>query len=115
VLVEAFLAAARQGDFDALLALLDPEVVLRDDRAASMTGVLTELRGGRAVARKALTGGARAARPALVNGAVGVVVAPQGRLLLVLGFTMNSERITAIEVFTRPARLRQLNLAILSD
>lgn len=113
--VDAFLAAARQGDFDALLALLDPDVVLRDDRAASSGGTRTELRGVREVARKALTGGARAARPALVNGAVGVVVAPQGQLLLVLGFTISGERIAAIEVYTSPARLRQLDLALLSD
>src|SRR6266705_356906 len=79
--VDAFLAAARGGDFDALLAVLDPEVVLRGDRAAMRSGTL-EIRGAATVARRAAQGGARAAQPALVNGAVGVVVAPGGRLLM---------------------------------
>ncbi|MBA3553524.1 MAG: sigma-70 family RNA polymerase sigma factor, partial [Gemmatimonadales bacterium] len=84
--VEAFLAATRAGDFDALLAVLDPDVVLRMGPVAS--GAATEFRGAAVVARRAAKGGARAAQPALVGGAVGVVVAPRGRLLMVLGFTI---------------------------
>ena len=79
--VDAFLAAARGGDFDALLAVLDPDVVLRADRAAVPPGASREVRGAAAVAKQGgHVGGARAAQPALVNGAVGVVVAPRGRL-----------------------------------
>jgi RNA polymerase sigma-70 factor (ECF subfamily) len=65
--VDAFLAAARGGDFEALLAVLDPEVVLRSDRAALPSGAAREIRGAAAVARKAMVGGARAARPALAD------------------------------------------------
>src|SRR5215210_7638732 len=82
--VDAFLAAARGGDFEALLAVLDPDVVLRTDRPTLPTGAPRETYGAAAVARRAMVGGARAAPPALVNGAVGVVVAPRGRLLMVL-------------------------------
>src|SRR5918998_385127 len=68
----------------ALLAVLDPDVVLRSDRAARRPGVPAEVRGAATVAQQAVRGRARAAQPALVNGAVGVVVAPRGRLLMVL-------------------------------
>src|SRR5713226_3500922 len=90
--VDAFLAASRGGDFDALLAVLDPDVVLRADPAAMPSGAATEIRGATAVAKRAAKGGARAAQPALVNGAVGVVVAPRGRLLMVLRFTIVNGR-----------------------
>src|SRR3954454_24208150 len=82
--VDAFLAAARGGDFDALLAVLDPEVVLRADALAMPAGAPTELRGAEGVARQALVHRAGAARAALVNGAPGIVVAPAGHLRLVL-------------------------------
>jgi RNA polymerase sigma-70 factor (ECF subfamily) len=113
--VDAFLAAARGGDFDALLAVLDPEVVLRSDRAALPSGAAREIRGAAAVARKAMVGGARAARPALVNGAVGVVVAPRGRLLMVLVFTISEGKIIEIDAVADPERLRQLDLAVLDN
>src|SRR3954452_1853201 len=112
--VDAFLAAARGGDFDALLAVLDPEVVLRSDRPALPSGALRETRGASAVARRAMVGGARAAQPALVNGAVGVVVAPRGRLLMVLDFALRNGKIVAIDAIADPERLRQLDLAVLS-
>jgi len=111
--VEAFLAASRAGDFDALLAVLDPDVVLRMGRVAS--GAATEFRGAAVVAKRAVKGGARAAQPALVNGAVGVVVAPRGRLMMVLGFTIAGGRIVAIDAISDPERLRQLDLAVLVD
>src|SRR5918995_5130055 len=113
--VDAFLAAARGGDFDALLAVLDPEVVLRSDRGAIPSGASREVRGAAAVARRATLGGARAAQPALVNGAVGVVVAPRGRLLMVLVFTISRGKIVEIDAVADPQRLRQLDLAVLDS
>jgi RNA polymerase sigma factor (sigma-70 family) len=113
--VDAFLAAARGGDFDALVAVLDPDVVLRSDRGAVPAGASREVRGAPAVARRAAKERARAARPALVNGAVGVVVAPRGRLLMVLGFTIRGGKIVEIDAIADPARLRKLDLAVLDD
>src|SRR5919108_1645202 len=84
--VDAFLAASRAGDFDALLAVLDPDVVLRADATAMRSGAPVEIRGAETVATRAVRGGARAAQAALVDGAVGVIVAPRGRLLMVLRF-----------------------------
>lgn len=110
--VDAFLAAARGGDFDALLAVLDPDIVLRGDRAAMRSETL-EIRGAETVARRAAQGGARAARPALVNGAVGVVVAPRGRLLMVLRFTITHGKIVEIEAVGDPEKLGALRLAVL--
>jgi len=111
--VDAFLAASRAGDLNALLAVLAPEVVRRADRAAVPAGVPTEVRGARRVAEEALTttGLARFARPALVNGVIGVVVAPRGRLLRVLEVTVDGDRITAINVIGEPASMHRLDLA----
>jgi RNA polymerase sigma factor (sigma-70 family) len=113
--VDAFLAAARDGDFDALVAVLDPDVVLRSDRAALPASAPREVRGAPAVARRALVGRARAARPALVDGAVGVVVAPRGRLLMVLDFKIRGGRIVEIDAVAEPERLNQLDLALLDS
>jgi hypothetical protein len=113
--VDAFLAAARNGDFDALVAVLDPDVALRADSGAVPAGASREVRGAAAVAKRAAKGRARAARPALVNGEVGVVVAPRGRLLMVLGFTISGGKIVEIDAIADPARLRQLDLAVLDD
>ncbi len=115
--VEAFLAASRSGDFEALLAVLDPDVVVRADRAAVPPGVSREVHGAPAVAEQALTFARRArfAQPTLVNGAVGVVVAPRGRLFAVMIFTITRKKIVEIDVITDPARLRQLDLAVLDD
>ncbi len=113
--VDAFLAAARGGDFDALVAVLDPEVVLRADSAALQAGVAGEVQGATAVAKSAVRGRARAARPALVNGAVGVVVTPRGRLLMVLGFTISGGKIIEIDAIADPERLGRLDLMILDD
>jgi RNA polymerase sigma factor (sigma-70 family) len=113
--VAAFLAAARGGDFEALLVVLDPDVVVRADRAAVPPGSALELHGAATVAKQAIIGsrGARFAELALVNGAVGVVVAPRGRLLLVISFKIRGEKILGFEVIADPERLRQLDLAIL--
>src|SRR5215218_5574483 len=93
----------------------DADVVLRADREAVPAGASREVRGAPAVARRAAKGRARAARPALVNGAVGVVVAPRGRLLMVLGFTIRGGEIVEIDAIADPARLRKLDLAVLDD
>src|SRR5215212_3440187 len=113
--VDAFLAAARGGDFEALLAVLDPDVVLRTDRAARRPGMPAEIRGAASVAEQAVRGRARAARPVLVNGTVGVIVAPRGRLLMVLDFTIEDGKIVAIDAIADPERVRQLDLAMLTD
>src|SRR3989454_2207176 len=110
--VDAFLAASRGGDFDALLAVLDPDVVLRADRAAVQTGAQEEVRGAEAVART-FAGRARAARPALVNGAAGVVWAQGGRPSVVFEFKITRGKIVGIELVADPERLRQLDLVVL--
>jgi RNA polymerase sigma factor (sigma-70 family) len=117
VVVEAFLAAARGGDFEGLLAVLDPEVVVRADRAAAPAGASREARGAPAVAERALAFAwlAQFARPALVNGTAGVVVAPRGRLFSVMGFRIRGERIVAIDILADPERLRRLDLTVLDD
>jgi RNA polymerase sigma factor (sigma-70 family) len=113
--VNAFLAAARGGDIEALVAVLDPDVVLRADRGALRHGAPGEVRGARTVAEQAL-GYARlaeSARPALVNGAAGFVVAPGGRPFAVIGFTVAHGRIAEIDILADPARLRDLDLTVL--
>ena len=112
-LVDAFLTAARDGDFDSLLAALDANVVLRVDAAAA--GTATTIRGAQAVAAnaRAFSANARFAEPALVGGAVGIVVAPKGRLALVLRFGIVGNTITEIDIEADPARLRSVDLAVL--
>jgi RNA polymerase sigma-70 factor (ECF subfamily) len=114
--VDAFLAAARGGDFDALLAVLDPDVVLRIDRGALRPGASRELHGAAAVAEEAVRFGPRfagLARPALVNGAAGVVVAARGRTVAIGGFTVAGGRIAAIDLLADPERLRELDVGVL--
>jgi RNA polymerase sigma factor (sigma-70 family) len=111
-IVDAFLAASRHGDFEGLLAVLDPDVVMRTDAAAMRLEGTAELRGAQAVAQ-AFKGRARSAQSALINGAVGVVVAPRGQLLLVLNVTIANGKITAIEAVADPERLAEVDLAIL--
>jgi RNA polymerase sigma factor (sigma-70 family) len=112
--VEAFLAAAREGDFEALLAVLDPEVVLHADHAAVAAGAAREVRGAPAVAG-AFSGRARFARAALVDGAVGAVWAPGGRPRVAFSFAITDGRIVGIELLADPERLADLDLAILGD
>jgi RNA polymerase sigma-70 factor (ECF subfamily) len=113
--VQAFQAASRGGDFDALVALLDPDVVFRADRAVGPTPAPIVLRGAHAVAKGASAAAERVrfTQPALINGAVGLVMAPRGRLFLVLVFTITDSKITEIDVIADPDRLRQLDLAVL--
>jgi RNA polymerase sigma-70 factor (ECF subfamily) len=109
-IVDAFLAASRGGDFERLLALLDPDVVLRADAAAVKMGA-SEVRGAAAVA-ETFSGRARAARPASVDGIPGLVWARGGRVQVVFGFSFSNGRIVGIEMNADPARIDELDLAI---
>ncbi|MGW1495706.1 sigma-70 family RNA polymerase sigma factor [Streptomyces sp. NPDC002402] len=113
-IVDAFLAAARGGEFDALLTVLDPDVVLRADSTAVRAGATGLVRGASAVA-DTFSGRAQLAQTALVDGAVGAVWAPRGRPLVVFGFTITDGKISAIDLVAEPERLRRLDLAFLND
>jgi RNA polymerase sigma factor (sigma-70 family) len=110
-IVDAFLAASRNGDFGALLELLDPDVVLRADQAAARMGASRELRGAALVA-ETFSGRARVAQPALVNGAPGAVWAPKGKPRVVFAFTFTQGKIIEIDVLADRERLRQLDLVV---
>ena len=114
--VEAFLSAARSGDFEGLVALLDPDAVLRADGGPSLPDVTRLVRGAAAVAGQALTfsGAARNARPALVNGAAGLVVFANGPFA-VIGFTIAGGKIREMDILADPQRLSQLDLAFLDE
>jgi RNA polymerase sigma-70 factor (ECF subfamily) len=114
--VDAFFAAARDGNFDALVALLDPEAVVRADSAAAAG--ISVVRGAAAVAQQVLaTGGfarfARVAQPVLVNGAAGMVLAAEGRPFAVVAFTVRHGKIAEIDILADSERLRRLDLAVL--
>lgn len=109
--IDAFLAASRSGDVEALLAVLDPNVVVRSDPTAVRIGSVPELRGASAVAT-AFKGRAQAARSAFVDGQAGAVVAPNGRLLLALRVTLAGDRIAEIEAIADPERLGRFNLVV---
>ncbi len=113
--VSAFLGAAREGDFEALLSVLDEDVVLRADYGTAGTSRL--IHGARAVANGARTFSRLApfARPALVNGAAGIVTVRKGQPLSVMGFTVVGGKIVEIDVLADPERLRRLDLTVLDD
>jgi RNA polymerase sigma factor (sigma-70 family) len=116
--VDAFLAAARNGDFEALVAVLDPDVLLRADGGVLRPARSIVVRGAKAVAERA--GGFRRfagnVQPALVNGAAGVVAwAPNGKPFAVLGFTVRGDRIVEMDVMVDPERLSRLDLTDLAD
>jgi RNA polymerase sigma-70 factor (ECF subfamily) len=115
--VNAFFAAARGGDFEGLVALLHPDVVLRSEFAAKRPPAPPEIRGAEAVARQALTGAIPAARlhPALVNGAAGAVVTIYGRPFAVMGFTVAEGKIVAIDAIADPERVRRIAAAVLAE
>jgi RNA polymerase sigma-70 factor (ECF subfamily) len=117
VVVDAFFAASRDGDFDALVAVLDPDVVLRSDGGRARPRMSMVLHGAQAVARQAFTSSQLSpfVRPALINGAAGVVVAPHGQPQFVMAFTVADGKIVAIDVLSDPERLKQLDLAALDD
>ena len=109
--VAAFLSASRSGNFEALLAVLDPDVVVRADAAAVALGANLEVRGAQDVARS-FSGRAQGARPALVDGASGAVWAPGGRPRVVFGFTLRDGRIVEIQILADPARLGEMDLVL---
>lgn len=110
--VEAFLAAARGGNFEALLTMLAPEVVMRADEAAVRMGGQPELRGAAAVAAS-FKGRAQAARPARVDGGIGVAVSFGGHLRIVLELAFDGEKIAGIEAIADPSRIAQFEVEVL--
>jgi RNA polymerase sigma factor (sigma-70 family) len=115
--VDAFFAAAHRGDFDALVAVLDPDVVLRSDGGTAHPEVSVVLHGASAVAGQALTLAQPSIlkRPALVNGAAGVVVTMGGRPVAVMGFTVSRGKIVEIDAIINPERLLRLDLPVFDD
>ena len=113
--VAAYVAAARAGDFEALIALLDPDVLLRADAGARAGGISPETRGAAAVARAALSFSSRNLRiqPALINGAAGTISIQDGRVLSVAGFTIRESKIAEINILADPERLQRLDLTVL--
>ncbi|HZR82907.1 MAG TPA: sigma-70 family RNA polymerase sigma factor [Candidatus Binatia bacterium] len=120
--VEAFLSAARAGDIQGLLAVLDPDAVVRIDGAARIAGGAAdaadtprELRGAATWVRQfvALSRGLRSVQPALIDGSVGLIFAPRGKLSRVLTFTFTDAKVARVEVIGDPARLPQLDIAVL--
>lgn len=112
-IVDAFLAASHRGDFDALLAVLDPDVVFRADAVAVRMGGAAELRGAADVANT-FKGRAQAAKPAVVNGAMALAVIMGGRLRIVLRLTIADGKIAEINAIADPAQLRELDVAVLN-
>jgi RNA polymerase sigma-70 factor (ECF subfamily) len=110
--VDAFFAASRDGDLDALVAVLHPDVVLRSDGGTARPRMTMRLHGADRVSRQAITSSRLSpfVRPALINGAAGVVVAANGRPMFVMAFTVTGGRIAAIEVLADPDRLSHLDL-----
>ena len=113
-IVDAFLTALRAGDFEGLIAVLDPDVFVHIDPEAGRPGTPTEIRGARNWAQGAVkySRGARFIEPALINGSVGLVLAPRGRLLRALTFRIEEGKIVEVEIIAQPERLQQLNLGL---
>jgi DNA-directed RNA polymerase specialized sigma24 family protein len=110
--VDAFLAASRNGDFDTLLALLDPDVVLRADVAAVRMGAIGQVRGAADVA-STFSGRARAVQPALLGGSIGAVWIVNGRPRMAFAFTVAGGKVIAIDMVADPDRLGQLDPTVL--
>ena len=115
--VEAFLAAARDGDFDRLVAVLDPDVVLRVGLGPLLVGGSREVRGAAAVARQAVTYSQLGilTQPALINGAAGSVSFRDGRPFSIGGVIVRGGKIVEMDILADPARLRELDLSVLDD
>jgi RNA polymerase sigma-70 factor (ECF subfamily) len=115
--VDAFLQAARRGDFDSLIALLDPDVVLRADFGARRPDTSRVVRGAAAVAGQALRGAQPGSQlhPALVNGTAGVVVTVGERAFAVLGFTVTDGKIIEIDAIADPERVQRIAAAVLRN
>jgi RNA polymerase sigma factor (sigma-70 family) len=115
--VDAFLAAVREGDFEALIEVLDPDVVLRADSGPVPPPASQEVHGAQAVAELALAFSqvAQFSRPALVNGTAGLVTAPRPDLVSVMGFTITDGKIVEIDILADTARLARLDLVVLDE
>lgn len=113
-IVDAFLAASRGGNFEALLAVLDPDVIFRADPTAVTMGASAEVRGATAVAGT-FSGRAQAAQPALIDGTLGLAVAIDGQLRVVLNLTIAGGKITGIEAIADHERIRALDLELLDS
>ena len=113
-LVDAFVAALRAGDFEGLVALLDPDFSVRADTVAAGGAPAPDIHGAHAWAGRALaySRGIRHAQPALVDGAVGVVVAARGKLFRILTFTFREGKIARMDVTGEPARLAEMEVAV---
>ena len=111
--LDAFLAASRDGEFEALLTVLDPDVVFRGDEAAARIGGATEMRGARLVA-DAFCGRAQVAEPALLDGELGVLVAPHGEIVVVLRITFREGRISEINAVADHATIDAMELSRLN-
>jgi RNA polymerase sigma factor (sigma-70 family) len=113
--VDAFLAALRAGDVEGLIAVLDPDVVVHADAAAARSGARAEIRGAKSWAQGAIAFSrmARSVQPMLIDGGVGLVWAARGRLLRALTFTIADGKIVQADIIADPARLRELDLALL--
>jgi RNA polymerase sigma-70 factor (ECF subfamily) len=112
-IVDAFLAASRSGDFEGLLAVLDPEIVFRADHAAQRLGSLPEIRGAAAVA-ETFKGRAQAAKPALVDGELAIAVVLGGQLRIVLRLTISGERISAVDAVADADAIATLDVELLA-
>ena len=115
--VDAFMDALRAGDFEGLIAVLDPDFVIRADATASRSGAAVKTRGPENWARGAIQYGQllRMAQPALVDGGVGLVVAPRGKLVRVLTFTFADGKVASIDVIADPERLQRCSIHLLSS
>lgn len=113
-IVRAFLAASREGRFEDLVTLLDPDAVLRLDATAISMGAPNEIRGAEKLARR-FSEHAQAARLAVINGSVGGAWAPGGRLCTVFTFTVDNDKITSIDVTADPDQLAQLDIDFIAD
>ena len=113
--VEAYLAATRRGDFSALLAMLDPDVVLRVDHAIQGPDRQLDVRGARALLERAsqFSRAARFCRVAMLDGSPGLVMAPHGRLARAIAFSFSGDKISGIEVIADAERLRRMTVSVL--
>jgi RNA polymerase sigma-70 factor (ECF subfamily) len=115
--VDAFFAASQEGDLDALIALLDPDVIVRADYGATSAGSSKQVSGATSVAKHALSFSRLIplARPALVNGTAGMVVARDGKAFTIMGFTVRHGKIAAIDILADPHRIHALDLTVFND
>ena len=115
--VDAFFRAARGGDFDGLVAVLDPDVVLRSDFGGKRPAVPKVIHGAAAVAGQALIGAVPGSElhPALINGVAGVVITVRGRPFAVMGFTVTNRKIVEIDAIADPERVKRIAAAVLDD